>query len=372
MSMLAFFPWLEIEGRILLGEYEIVPFKRGREPSGSGSEEQKRIDSVLHPFKSGQGPVNVATIVRLADRELLKDFPEGELDSLFMLALLVAFGGLAVREFCGVAGVRYCNATDFTFMVQSFREEANGTVIDILRRDGRTSIRITADVYQVFRPWHASHPLGGVRLDVPLIEGLLQARGRGLWDHFRDSITAFVRANTDNPEIAPQSEVVDTVGAFERLLGVWGADRLKQEFECHFRPRRDIKPKDAPRVPPALRNGPSLRRLWIADFYEHRNPHAHGSQSTEPGLLWDRREHLLLAAYAFPLLVKSLLNEAGLYALTSDDQDSIDAFEWTAGTKEHLLSKNERGQIAWQAAQADVHWAPLMQAIRNETEDKAK
>jgi hypothetical protein len=372
MSMLAFFPWLEIEGRIRFGEYELVPFKREREPSGSGSEEQKRIDSVLHPFKLGQSahgpqPVNVATIMRLAERELLKDFSECELDSLFMLALLVAFGGLAAREFCGVAGVRYCNATDFTFMVQSFREEANGTVIDIPRRDGLNSIRITADAYQAFRPFHASTSFGGVRLDAPLIEALLRAsRGHTLWDRLRDSLTAFVRANTDNPEIARQSEVVDTVGAFERLLDVRGSDKLKREFESHFRPGRDIKPQDAPRIPPALRNGPSLRCLWIADFYKHRNPHAHGAQSTEPGRLWDRAEHLLLAAYAFPLLVKSLLSEAGLYSLIAEDQEAIDAFEWIAETKDHLLSRNARGQPGWQAAQADFHWAPVMQATERE------
>jgi hypothetical protein len=56
-------------------------------------------------------------------------------------------------------------------------------------------------------------------------------------------------------------------------------------------------------------------------------------------LLWDRLEHLLLGAYAFPLHIKSLLSERGLYMLTEEDQTRIDLFEWRARAKGHLWTR---------------------------------
>jgi len=349
MGMLAFFPWLRIEKDATLGEFELVSFERGLRPSGAQSPQQRVIDSILAPFECAPDrSVNLATLVRLDGRDLTDDLSEDERDRLFVFSKLVAFGGLARNEFCGL--LPCCNATDFTLLLQGFRQQADGTRITIRRRDRDEEIRVMEDAYRVREPLYASHSSLPTKLDVALIEALLSARGHQLWECLRDAVEAFVRANSDNPEIAPQSEVVDMVGAFERVLGVWGKDDLKKRFGDHFKPRSDIPLSNAPRIPPARRNGPSLRRLWITDLYDLRNPPAHGNQSVQGGCLWDRAEHLLLGAYAFPLLVKSLLSDAGRYCLTVGDQDAIDAFEWRARPKEQLLLRDGSGQCAWKSA----------------------
>ena len=234
-------------------------------------------------------PVNLATIVHLEGKAYTADLDETERNELFVFSQVVAFGGLAAREFCSYG--RYCNAADFNFVIQGFRDEPNGTFFDVRRRDGYRSVRVTADAYQVQAPSQMSFDRP-IRIDIALIRALMSARGTPVWDRIFEAIGPFLRANTDSPEITEQTEVVEMVGAFEKALGVWSSDKLKREFRRHFRPTKDITPRDAPRIPPARRNGPSVRSFWIADFYELRNAHAHGSQAPPSGLVSDRVEHL--------------------------------------------------------------------------------
>lgn len=356
MGMLAFFPWLSIEEQVEIDRHRLVPFQHGEGPAGRGTPEQRLIDSVLAPFRAPHGPVNVATIAHLQGKAYTAELDEAERNDLFVFSQVVAFGGLAAREFRGFASSRYCNTADFSFIVQGFRDEPNGTFFDVRRRDGYTGVRVTADAYQVLAPPQLSFGRP-IRLDVAVLRGLIDARGRPLWDRLFEAIGAFLRANTDAADIAEQTEVVEMVGAFEKALGVWGSDDLKRELGRHFRPTRDISPRDAPRIPPAMRNGPSVRSFWIADFYDLRNAHAHGSQTPPAGLVWDRKEHLLLGAYAFPLLVKTLLSEEGLYDLTENDQKAIDLFEWRARAEGHLLERVEKerghGDVRWNLLELD-------------------
>jgi len=358
MGMLAFFPWLSIGEPVAVDRLRLVSFERGAAPAVAGTDEQRLIDGVLAPFRAAHGPVNVATIVHLEGKAYTADLDEADRNDLFVFSQVVAFGGLAAREFCSWG--HYCNAADFSFVIQGFRDEPNGTFFDVRRRDGHTSVRVTADAYQVQAPSQMSFHRP-VRLDTALIRALMSARGTPVWDRIFEAIGPFLRANTDSAEITEQTEVVEMVGAFEKVLGVWSADKLKRELWTHLRPTRDISPRDAPRIPPALRNGPSVRSLWIADFYELRNAHAHGSQTPPSGLVWDRMEHLLLGAYVFPLLVKSLLSEENRYELTEADQKAIDLFEWRARSKRHLLERVET-----EGRHNDIQWNLLELEFINE------
>ncbi len=352
MGMLAFFPWLTIEEPIEVGRFRLVPFERGQAPGGAGTVEQALIDGVLAPFLDRPSrPVNVATIARLGGRAYTADLDEEERNELFVFSQVTAFAGLAAREYCNVGTARYCNASDFSFLIQGFRDEPNGTVFTVRRRDGATTVRVTADAYQVLAPPQRSFT-GPIRIDTPLVQGFLGARGAPLWNRLFEAIGPFLRANTDSADVAEQTEVVDMVGAFERVLGVWSAKKLRRELERHFRPSEGISPSAAPRIPPERQDGPSVRHFWMGDLYALRNAHAHGDQAAPATQVWDRAEHLLLAAYAFPLLVKSLLHEEGFYALTDDDREAIDLFEWRARAAGHLLEAED--------GHRDVRWNTLL------------
>lgn len=70
-----------------------------------------------------------------------------------------------------------------------------------------------------------------------------------------------------------------------------------------------------------------VRFEWLKEFYRVRGDFAHGRLTTRQPMAWSALEHLTLAAIAFPLLVRCLLQGAGAYALTRDDVAAVEVFE---------------------------------------------
>lgn len=60
-----------------------------------------------------------------------------------------------------------------------------------------------------------------------------------------------------------------------------------------------------------------MRHFCVLDMYRTRNSFAHGSKErTRTPAMWRTEEHLLLAAFVFPLCLKIELAAKGLYQLT--------------------------------------------------------
>ena len=51
---------------------------------------------------------------------------------------------------------------------------------------------------------------------------------------------------------------------------------------------------------------PEKRELWIRDFFQTRNQFAHGKRNPLGKSKWTIKEHLLLAAFIFPLSMSIL------------------------------------------------------------------
>ena len=66
MSMLAFFPWMEISGPIHVGQFELLPYRRGIAPGGPDTEQQSTVDRLLEPYNAGGSPIVTATIIRIS------------------------------------------------------------------------------------------------------------------------------------------------------------------------------------------------------------------------------------------------------------------------------------------------------------------
>jgi hypothetical protein len=106
---------------------------------------------------------------------------------------------------------------------------------------------------------------------------------------------------------------------------------LAKSFRETFKPSAEIKASKVQRPVAAHFHDPMpVREAWIRDFFRVRNDHAHGRREGRYPSVSSRAEHLLLGAFAFPLLVKSLLSQGGHYTLTDDDQLHTDALEHLA------------------------------------------
>jgi hypothetical protein len=74
----------------------------------------------------------------------------------------------------------------------------------------------------------------------------------------------------------------------------------------------------------------------MREFYRVRGAFAHGRLNPQQPMVWSPREHLILAAIAFPLLVKARLAQLGHYQLSREDQVQRNAFERFADTPDFL------------------------------------
>jgi hypothetical protein len=322
--MLAFFPWLRIERDLSGDGYELVQFARGLAPGGAV---QPAVDAVLRPYvsPSGDRPVDVATLLRPRGTDITADLSEDQIDDLFAVAELVAFAGLAARRY--FRQLEYCNRDTFTFVVQSFQDPAGHVGLRVRRRDGSTGIMVSPNAYRVHRPYHVPmHDRVGI--DGALLGALLTTHGIEGWTDLEDSIFFFNQANSDRDLTPLQWETVATLSSFERILGVprAGEDELAGRF-LEVWPVGEGEGPTCERIPADQRAGRSVREVWLRDLYRHRGASAHGRRESRHRALWTPSEHLLLGAFAFPLLAKILLARGGHYSLTAHDQTDLQVFE---------------------------------------------
>lgn len=89
-----------------------------------------------------------------------------------------------------------------------------------------------------------------------------------------------------------------------------------------------------------------VREIWLRDLCNLRGNVAHGKIGEAYKPIWSIRNHLLLASYAFPLVLKSFLATKGVYTLTPEDQFDIDVFEQLA-CEEHFSDLPEDRSHPW-------------------------
>jgi len=339
---------------------QLVPFRRGSEPAGPGTELQRVVDAVLEPYLvAAARPVEEATLVSLAGQGLTEAITDDALRDLFIVAELLAFSGLAARQFFNPIGLGYANRDMFNLIVQRFDDPRGGVSLTSRRREGSTQNYVTRDVYRVDRPRHVTSPFP-VGLDDALLRALMRAResddGR-----YVESVVLFNRANTDGNDVSPGIEIILVVGAFQRLLQCQGSrgHELATNFVQLFVPSQELG-VDAVSTVGQLRHRRrpwprSIREAWIRDLYATRGDLAHGRTRSRYPADWSVADHLLLAAYAFPRLVKVCLAQNRLYELTDDDRLSVDMFEDLA---RHDLSEpvREGGEEQWPWNRIRSHW----------------
>lgn len=357
MATLTFFPWLKIEEEVTYGQYVMLPYKRGEEPGGVGTELQQQLDKILEPYvERGEQPVERATLLRLTSRELTDDLSDDEVNALFVFKELLTLCGLSARRFFSPGGLEYCNSDLFELRVQTYSKAGGGVTLRHRRRDGTTTAFVSEGAYRIHKPHHIMAPFR-VTFDDTLLLALLEAQEAledEEWGPIYESISNFNLANTDGDGVPLHLEVVFTVAAFERLLGVGGDGAgLARAFAAFLAPDEEISPQECDRLADRqVLTGAfdGIRELWMRDFYNVRSNMAHGKIESRYPALWLTRDHLLLSSLAYPLTLKCKLEREGLYEMTSDDRLHVDVFEQLA-CEEHTRPRDpdadEPGEFAW-------------------------
>lgn len=328
----------------------MLPYEQNQKAGGIGTALQDELDSITKPYVyQGDYAIRTATLLQVGDGELTRDLSKEEIADVFTFAELLAFAGLSNREFFSVIGISYTNRDAFRVAIEQYRRTTGFTTVVTRRRDGSTFTAIDEKNYRVHKPRYVKSPETGI--DVPLLHALLDAQAKlsdKQWLGFYEALVNFNLANTDNDQISPEIEVVFSIAAFERLLGLSsGRDSaLASSFaECT---KATVEPTltkcsrfSNPKFSKQATNR-SVRETWIRDMLKVRGNAAHGKRTSAYPSMWSTEEHLLLSSYVFPLCLKRRLSQVGFYQLTKEDEFRLFTFEKLAAT--NLNVRCEDGQ----------------------------
>jgi hypothetical protein len=379
MGTLAFFPWLRLNRTISLEGVELMPFRRGAEPGGTNAELQQIFDGVLEPYRTTIArPVDEATLVFLAGQGPTDSIGDDAVRDLFVLAELLAFSALAVRQFFNPLNLGYANRDVFHLVVQKFDDPRGGVSLTSRRRDGSMLTYVTHEAFRVDRPRHVSS-LWPVEVDEAILRALVRIGATDDGRYF-DSVVLFNRSNTDGDEVRPEVELILVAGALQRVLECRTANinELANNFLRVFVPSVEL-PLEAPTNsgPLKVRRRPwprTIREAWIRDLYVLRGDLAHGRTTARYQADWSVAEHLLLAAYAFPRVVKLCLAEQGAYELTDQDRFDVDVFEDLARHELLRSSVQEGGEERWpwNTIRSEWVWSRAGERMRAALETRAE
>ncbi len=83
----------------------------------------------------------------------------------------------------------------------------------------------------------------------------------------------------------------------------------------------------------------------MEDLYALRGSVGHGFSEAASKSIWSAKEHLLLAAHIFPLLVKLTLHQAGKWRLSSDDKLALELFDLFLASENLLACDPAKGNV---------------------------
>jgi len=335
MSMLGFFPWTTVAAPVSVGPFRLVPHRVGN----SLEAEPRLVDAILAPYQEpGGGPVESATLVRVAGRAHTGDLDEEEQTRIYQLADAVAFAVLSRRGFFEVGP--YWNRDQLAFVLRRFTgNDPRALQMVARRRDGRRWLAHGIGTFRTTRPAHAPRP-PTLELDAPLAAALLAAFAAPGGTSIRASVAAFLAANGDGDGISTGEELHLMVLAFEQLLGPPGEGELPQRllalldpFVSRARAPRRLSTLQRLEASVELGTPPSssIVEAWARDLLRARRGAPPGGGRSAS--YWPREAHLLVGAHLFPAAVLARLASAGLRPITEADRKPLLACAYLASLR---------------------------------------
>lgn len=330
MATLHFMPWCRLDKTYTMGEITILPMQRGDSEAGLDDCTVGTIDKILSGYKDIEGrPVKNFAIVKYQGLDVLADINYEQFQIMQDCIQLACFASLAKRAYFSSLG-SYCNTDCFTSYGQRY-SGSHFTALSSRRRDGQASDMRPLSKITISMPVHISNA-GSVTLDDALLSALAEFRKTAdsdEWTRWQNAIACFNQANTDNETVRHQVEWVLMCSAFEHILDARSeAKDVARRFTDVFLQPKPLLIKNAKRRSTSWTNPDEhLRFEWMREFYRIRGDFAHGKLVTRQPAAWSVLEHLILAAMAFSLMVRCLLQGAGHYSLTDNGIAQINCFD---------------------------------------------
>ena len=219
MGMVAFFPWLRVREPIRVAGFHLFVHHAGAPlPDGVNCalplDDLKRL---LSPYRiHTQHAESAHCLLQLGDGALDAEHDPAGREVAFRFARHLAVAGLATRRFDGSPLGSYSASGHYQLIVQQFPTPFTGSVVaDHRRKEGHTRVLISPGAQHFQIP---EHLVGQAQpqLDLPLLHALEAAHAAlhaKSWGPYEASITQFLMANSDSPDVPLDAESIATYAA---------------------------------------------------------------------------------------------------------------------------------------------------------------
>jgi hypothetical protein len=337
--LVLYLPFLRLETSHTLAGVEFVPLRDGDDKVPVQlSAAKKAAMRILAGYMDRHGNVFdncvVATIPGRGWDLALTDGP-----TVMWAAQLLFLSSWACNTYFARFGGDYVNSSSFRVIGQGFRGSLPGYIaVGSRRRDGHT-----LDGGYEHGELKFNLPLqcslnDRADIDVDFLKALDRANTANspTVQRLRTALPFVQLANTDDELITEDAEAILMGSAFEQLLnGDASAYKLGRKFNMLLNDCGNVKVAEAqktrpnividsdPRFPERAKAQPEwwVHRKWIEELYDLRSKVVHeGPGGSGRTWAWTPSEHLVMAAFVFPLTVKALLVTEGHYTLTEADK----------------------------------------------------
>lgn len=367
--VVALLPWLRLESKqaISIGPVKFVSLENNctqmKAIAGQGCED---LNKIISSYKDIEGnTVNTVTIL-LYDGQwrMIRGRDEAVIDEVTRIATLAS---MARNEFFQESNGRYANATLFEPIFQACREGNPHLAFRARRRDGYVlsgdyehgKVNIACPI--------ECQGIQNVEIDRALADALWNARETPIGRRIITALSFFCLANTDSPTMELDAEVILMASAFDQVFETEknNAHELAIKLGSLLNNYGSVSVEKAMKtrkiwlgthgVAPDEQRAWKVHQKWIEEFYHLRNEKVHGDkrrQDDEWG--WSMDEHLVMASFIFPLVVKLLLAQETCYSLTHIDKRELDnvdmrltARDWSQNWNktDHVLSDRAKREI---------------------------
>jgi len=266
------------------------------------------------------------------------------------------------------SGAPYVNASAFRPVWQCFSGSPERFTLVSRRRDGAREAHGYRHGKALFSLPIQCTPREPAEIDDAFLSALdaCNAAGCSTLDRVRRSLPFVLLANTDDSLMSFDAESILMGSAFEQLFGI-GIHVKKKAFELSsqfgelMKGYGSVTVEDAMAVRTRITTDPKfateqsrwfVHQKWMQEFYQIRNDSVHDGSAHAESSGWSSVEHLVLAALAFPLVIKLLLCGDKVYNFSEDDHArclAVDQLLATTGWSEHPGEESKWNRVMSEA-----------------------
>jgi len=338
----AFFPWVTLPKPCLVGGFRFVPIDVDKPETVIDAE---ILDTVKLLFKryidlTGK-PIQKCTVALRPRHQRSWDIPENLWSKFFQASEFLALVAMAEQRFFEGHFSSHINATVFRPVIHGINPGKDRLSISVRWRDGGLlagGYRFEDVIFQMPREAYSTECPS---FSLKFAKALDRARTSNstVAMAIKEALPFFLLGHSEATEMPSETCVLLSALSFERLLQQSGrelknANCIAKAFSGIWTQFSNINISDAKRIKqdPHDKHGTEqlswpVHRKWIKELYEARSEHAHGGKNSGRSSNWLPWQHVVCAAFAFPLTVKILLERENLYQLEPKEKAACDAFD---------------------------------------------